>query len=199
MSEDLKAFVAKQLSLLKNPRRNTKLWWIVKQTTYGGSLNYRKVPRPFDRKKLVHVVLKARLGRALWFTRFSRIHREIIENAADRYNVTLKDLAIHHDHFHLLYSAKSRELNVQFLRFLSAEIGRQHARLRRQIGLKSQKLWVQRPFSRLVSWGRRSVQSVLNYIHRNRQEALGFVEYTPRNHRFGHFLAQWEKQSFSSA
>ena len=49
---------SKQLSFYKDPRKGTKIWWIKKQTTYGGSFDYRKVERPFDSKKLVHVVLK---------------------------------------------------------------------------------------------------------------------------------------------
>jgi REP element-mobilizing transposase RayT len=186
--------MAKQLSLFKDPRKNTKRWWIVKQTTYGGSLNYRKVARPFDRKKLVHVVLKAKLGRALWFTRFAQSHRKTIEQSALRYKISLRDLAINHDHIHLLYSAKSRELNAQFLRFLSAELGRKQARLRRKIGLRPERLWTQRPFSRLVSWATRSVQAIQRYIHKNRQEALGFIEFTPRKHRLSAFLAVLQNQ-----
>jgi hypothetical protein len=45
-----------QLSLFKPPRKNTKLWWITEQHSYGGSMNYRKVARPFDSKKLTHAV-----------------------------------------------------------------------------------------------------------------------------------------------
>jgi hypothetical protein len=116
--------MARQLSLFKSPRRNTKLWWIVKKTTYGGSLNYRKVARPFDRRKLVHAALKARLGRSMWFSGFSSVHIKTIRQAALRYQIQLKDVAVQKDHIHLLYSAKSRALNAKFLRFLSCEIGR---------------------------------------------------------------------------
>lgn len=191
--------MARQLSLFKDPRRNTKRWWIVKQSTYGGSLNYRKVARPFDSKKLVHAVLKSQLGRAFWFSRYPQKHRELIVRAARRYHVTLTDLAINHDHIHLLYSAKSKDLNASFLRFLSAEFGRRYSRLRRSVGLTGRPLWTQRPFTRLVSWSRKSVTAARNYIKRNRHEALGFIPYQPRAHRLTAFLKSWEKQSFNSA
>ncbi|MGE4133520.1 MAG: hypothetical protein AB7F86_17930 [Bdellovibrionales bacterium] len=60
---------SKQLKLLKDPRRDTKAWWIAKQHTYGGALNYRKVPRPFAKDKLVHGVFKARVNGGFSFTR----------------------------------------------------------------------------------------------------------------------------------
>ncbi len=186
--------MAKQLALFKDPRRNTKLWWITKRSVYGGSLNYRKVKRPFDSRKLTHIVLKASLGRTIWFTRFqSRIHK-VIDQAALRYGVKIKDLAINHDHIHLLTYTKCRESQIRFLRLVSAQIGRKYKKIRGH-----GKLWAARPFTRLVSWGRKSVFHVQNYLHQNRAEATGFVEYRPRRHAITKFLAQWSAQSFSSS
>ncbi len=186
--------MAKQLPLLKDPRQNTKLWWIVKRTNYGGSMNYRKVRRPFDSKMLTHAVFKARLGRSVRFSKFEGTVREILVTAAGRYGVRINDSAIHHDHIHLLFYTKTRESQVRFLRFFSAEMGRRYARLYRRMGWAAKPLWVARPFSRLVSWGKKSLRHIKNYIRRNRFEALGFIPYRPRNHSIGRFLARWAGQ-----
>lgn len=191
--------MGKQLSLIKEPRRKTKRWWIVKQTTYGGSLNYRKVARPFDRRKLVHAVFKSDVGRSLSFSRFSRLNRQLILQATTRYGVRIRDISIHHNHIHLLYSAGTKEINSRFLRLISAQLGRRYARFRNQLGFKTKGLWIQRPFTRLVSWGRKSLVLIQAYFKKNRAEALGFIPYQPRNHGLQTFLALWEKQKFRSA
>lgn len=107
----------KQLSLFKEPRKNTKLWWVQKQNTYGGSLNYRKVARPFDSKKLTHSVFKANIGSALWFTRSQRSIEKLLIQIAERYQIRLKDWAINKDHIHLLFSAKRRGSDPFFKTF----------------------------------------------------------------------------------
>lgn len=199
----------RQLSLLKDPRKNTKLWWITKQHVYGGSLDYRKVKRPFDKKKLTHAVFKAKLGPSLWFTRSHQEIRKILSRVAVRYGVQLKDLAINKDHIHILFYTKTRESQTYFLRLVAAELGRKYKKIRRNLVLGkarrsnssygekavtdpvSQSLWVKRPFTRLVSWSRRSLQTIQNYIRRNRDEVLGFVPYTPRHHKLNAFLKSW--------
>ena len=187
--------MAKQLTLIKGPRKNTKLWWIVNKTTYGGSLNYRKVPRPFDSKKLTHAVLKAQLGRAIWFTRYSATIQKVLNATATTYGVRIRDVAINHNHIHILFGAGSRETQGRFLRLFAAELGRKYSKLRRRLGLKSQKLWVRRPFTRLVSWGKKSVVRILVYFKRNRDEALGFIQYQPRKASgLDRFLARWACQ-----
>jgi len=189
----------KQLSIFKDPRKNTKLWWIVKQNVYGGSINYRKVARPFDSKMLTHVVFKANLGNTFRFTKFNSAIREIVERTASRYGVRVREVAVNHDHLHVLFYTKSREAQTRFLRLVSADIGRWYKAIRRKFSLAQKALWVHRPFTRLVSWGRRSLERVTNYIHKNHDEAMGFVAYTPRNHALTRFLTSWTRGSFSSA
>lgn len=182
---------AKQLNLLKDPRKSTKLWWIQKHHLYGGSLNYRKVARPFDSKKLNHIVLKANLGAALGFNRFEKTVREIIRKSAARYGVQIKELAVHVNHLHILTYTKSRDSQTRFLRLLSAELGRRYKALRKRMGYSVRPLWSARPFTRLVGFGRRTLQNIKVYIRRNRYEALGFISTKPRRHRLNQFLSNW--------
>lgn len=189
----------KQLSLFKGPRKNTKLWWIVKKNVYGGSLNYRKVARPFDSKKLSHAVFKAAVGDTFRFTKFQEPIQKIILETASRYGIRLRELAVNHDHIHVLFYTKSREAQARFLRLVSADIGRWYKGIRKKFGLAPKILWMSRPFTRLVSWGTKSVANVTRYIQKNHNEAMGFVAYAPRKHSLNRFLAKWTAGGFSSA
>lgn len=185
----------KQLLLIREPRRDTKLWWITKRTTYGGAMNYRKVARPFDSKRLTHAVFKARLGSALRFTRSQSSIQKVLEKVAQKCQVKIRDFAINHDHIHLLFSAKTRDAQARFLRLFAAEMGRKYKALREKFGVRfTGSMWMNRPFTRLVSWGKRSLLVVKRYLAKNRKEALGFVAYAPRKHRLEAFLRKWRAQ-----
>lgn len=185
--------MAKQLNLIKEPRRDTKLWWIRQGSNYGGSLNYRKVERPFDSKKAVHVVFKAQVGQGIWLSKSQKSIANLIRLTANRYSIRIHHFAINKDHIHLLVTAKVREDLLCFLRLFSAEMGRKYKEIWQRFGLrKSHSLWLHRPFTRLVSRGKKSFLNVKKYIEQNRQEALGFISYQPRNHQLSKFLARWE-------
>jgi REP element-mobilizing transposase RayT len=185
-----------QLSLFKDPRIDTKLWWVAKHTTYGGDLNYRKVARPFDSKKLTHCVFMACLGPALRFTRSTQSIHKLVTRAAERYDVKIKELAVNHDHIHVLFWTKHRENQIRFLRFIAAELGRKYKAIQKSFGIRAKgSIWRLRPFTRLVGWGRKSLTIVRNYIRKNRDEAMGIVEYSPRDHRLNIFLERWRPPS----
>lgn len=185
--------MSKQLSLLKAPRKNTKRWWIEKQTTYGGSLNYRKLPRPFDSKKLTHAVFKAKLGRSTWFIHLQGKIEMLLRRTAERYDVKIKRIAVNKDHIHVLFHTKKRQSQVCFLRLFAAEMGRRYKVVKRHFGITSREFWVARPFTRLVSRGRRSLRGIQCYIQRNRDEAMGFVAYQPRAHKLTALLERWQR------
>lgn len=192
----------KQTSFFKSARRNTKKYWIENQSVYGGSLNYRKCSRPFDSKKLVHVVFKGRLGKSIWFTRSQRSIVEILLRASHRYQVRIKNYSIQKNHIHVLcYPASTAVASIanknfkNFLRFFACEMGRNYKNVFKKFGItKSQNLWSHRPFTRLVSWGKRSLEKVFEYIEKNEKEALGLVEYTPRYHQLNKFLKTWSQE-----
>lgn len=183
-----------QLSLFKAPRKGTKRWWIETKKVYGGSLNYRKNKRPFDENKLNHVVFKARLGRGIWFTKSQKSIEKILKASSQRYKLNLKSFAINRDHIHVLIWGGDSSSHSNFLRFFSAEMGRKYGQVFKRFGLiKRRSLWTHRPFSRPVSWGKRSLDIIFNYIEKNRNEALGFIPYTPRQHQLTRFLEKWSE------
>lgn len=164
----------------------------------GGSLNYRKIKRPFDKRKLNHVVFKARLGPSIWFTKSQKSIAKVLQFSAQRYGIKLKSFAINRDHIHVLTWGGDQVTNGNFLRFFSAEMGRKYGRIFNKFGLSKRKnLWLHRPFSRQVSWGKKSIAKIMNYIKKNRDEALGFIQYTPRKHQMlAAFLAMWSERYY---
>ncbi len=189
----------KQTSLFKSSRSGTKKWWIEEQRVYGGAINYRKCARPFESNKLNHVVFKAQLGKSVWFTKSQKSISELLKTAAARYKLAIKSFSIQKDHIHLLcYFKAGATLKVRkkqfsrFLRFFSAEMGRKYKRIFRNLGLlKPKSLWVHRPFTRLVSWKKRSLQQIIQYIEKNENEKLNLVDYSPRNNRLDRFIRKW--------
>ena len=186
----------KQQSLFKETRKETKKWWVEEQHCYGGSLDYRKCARPVDSKSLMHTVFKAELGYGIWFTRSQKSIEKLLKESAHRYDIKIKAFSIQKDHIHVLtYPGKTgnhvaaKENFANFLRYFAAEMGRKYKKIFLRFGISSGiSLWAHRPFTRIVSWGKRSLNKVIDYIKKNTLEARGAIEYTPRNHKLNRFL-----------
>lgn len=179
----------KQLSFFKSPKTNTKKWWIEKNYVYGGSLNYRKCKRPFDSKKLIHLVFKAQLGHSIYFTRSQKYIQKLLFKSANKYGIVLKQININKDHIHIFCYTNIRNNFINFIRYFSAEMGRKYKKIFSQFGFKKTlNLWKCRPFTRLVSWGRQSKTVMENYIKKNELECLELIKYEPRKHKLTEFL-----------
>ena len=197
--------VLKQQTLLKPSRKNTKKWWIESAQVYGGALEYRKCSRPFHSKKLTHAVFKARLAQSMWFTKSQKSIEKLLRNSLQKYDLKLKSFSIQRDHIHVLfYSVRSlpyfvtQEKFQNFLKFFPAEMGRKYAQIYEGLGIEKVKsLWEHRPFTRLVSWGKKSLEKVMSYIEKNTLEASGVIKYEERDHALNQFLRKWKLASFA--
>jgi REP element-mobilizing transposase RayT len=193
--------IRKQQSFFKETRKETKKWWVEEQHCYGGSLDYRKCARPVDSKSLMHTVFKAELGYGIWFTRSQRSIEKLLKESAYRYDIKIKAFSIQKNHIHVLtYHGKTgnhveaKENFANFLRYFAAEMGRKYKKIFQQFGGSSGiSLWAHRPFTRIVKWGTKSLNAVVNYIKKNTLEALGVIEYSPRRHKLNQFLQTWVK------
>ena len=146
----------------------------------------------------MHAVLKGNPGPALRFTKSAVSIRKLAAKVAMKSRVKLKDIAINHDHLHILIQAQKREQLTAFLKILAAEMGKMYQRLAKKYGVKRRgSLWVKRPFTRLVNWGKLSREKLKKYFEKNRKEALGFIEDQPRQHRLNQLLARWAEQTTS--
>lgn len=139
------------------------------ETQFGGSLGLgqRKTARVLDSRKPIHFVLKAHPSKNLYFRR--RELRELLYRFSRKFGVKIYSESVQRDHWHICLKMTHRALYRSFIRALTGTIA-----------LKLGKgLWIQRPFSRIVSWGR-DFLSVQDYILLNQCEAAGIVPYAIR-------------------
>jgi REP element-mobilizing transposase RayT len=111
---------------------------------------------------------------------------KIARDLAAKSNLRLYKIAVAHNHIHLLVHGKTPQALAKFLKSFAGVMAK---RMRKWAeakgkGLKlnpKQSFWSARPYSTLVRFGKH-LRNVLKYLEKNRQEALGFIEYTERNH-----------------
>lgn len=129
--------------------------------THGGSASHgkRKVRRPLDRNRPIHLVLKATNSQTLLWKQ--KEIKEIIKRISAKFGIKIHSLAIQYDHVHLNFSFQHRGVYVMWVRALTGILAQKIA------GLKFESI----PFTRVIaSWGK-DYHSVQAYIERNQIEA----------------------------
>jgi hypothetical protein len=158
--------------------------------TFGGSLlkkSNAKVARPISIKKSMHLVMRSSAAKGA----FSLLKKDqeiynVIDRQAKKHGVKVYNYANGGNHLHLIVRPVSRRAFNNFVRSISgliarmvlnAQRGRAKLSLMAQTGV--QKFWDQRPFTRIIEWGRDFDRST-KYLLQNTLEAYGFVAYKPR-------------------
>jgi REP element-mobilizing transposase RayT len=152
---------------------------------HGGDVRNgkRKISRPLDTKKALHVVLRSSRARRAWSMLrpelAARIRRKA-GNLARRYDVRLYRYANAGNHIHLLATVRARPALQSFLRVFAGLTARlvTGARRGRPVG----RFWDRLAYTRIVSWGR-EFRAVGAYVRMNEAEARGLRPYAPRRHR----------------
>jgi hypothetical protein len=134
----------------------------------------RKIARPIDPKRPMHVVLRATQARGEWSMLRRRNKTRIFllaHEKARRFGVRIYRFSNVGNHLHLLVLPGSREGFQNFLRSTTGAIAFLVTGARKGSGLK-RRFWDLLAFSRVVSWGREfNVVSV--YFAKNLLESLG--------------------------
>ena len=106
--------------------------------------------------------------------RFMREIEALLKKQALLTGVKLYNLANAGNHLHLIIKVPSRRLYRRFVRASSALIARLVLGIKKnQARLFGASFWDERPFTRIVSWGR-DYNGLNNYLQINRQETVGF-------------------------
>lgn len=165
-----------------------------KQLSFGGSLlknSHAKVPRPLSSKQALHIVLRSDFAQQ---ARSMLKHERVIQNTllklGRRHGVKVYRVSNAGNHLHLLVRFTKRRELQNFLRGSTGLIARKVMQTERgpaRLASKSQRgigsadspsnkkrFWSQRPFTRIVSWGR-DFDGTLNYLKLNSLEAFGFI------------------------
>ncbi len=141
------------------------------KSAFGGDLlkkSHAKVKRPYSPKMSMHVVLKARRS---CLQHYDQRVESIIKRQACKHCIKIYDLVNVGNHIHMVIQTHRKELLSNFLRAVTGLISRK---------LQAVKLWMQRPFSRIVRWGR-AFTTIKNYMTINKYQAQG---YSRREARF---------------
>jgi REP element-mobilizing transposase RayT len=131
----------------------------------------------------------------------------LIQRTARDYGIRIYQVALMSNHLHLVIRIFDRKNYRKFVRVLASRIARHVMRdqsfrvFKRQLlssvrgdpskelpGMeetqgKGQAFWQFRPWSRVLHWGR-DYKACCDYVKQNVLEALGFVQYKPRKHRY---------------
>ncbi len=177
--------------------------------SHGGVLRNQRLGRrgrPLSNRDPVHLVLKAQrlcLGKGLGLRTYKRFFliQSLVQRYSLRFSVKVEQISIQGDHIHLLVRSRRRRALQNFLRVVSGQIAQEF--IRREIlvvtdtpdrktgaGGKKLKLWLHRPFTRVIK-GRRALVIVRNYIQLNEKEAYGEIVYQKKRLR-GLSLSDWQ-------
>lgn len=188
---------------------------------FGGRLLHgkRRTARPLSSKEPLHIVMRSSWAHGAHSFLRPRNKNEIqrlIIITAKKYEITVYQRALAGNHLHLVVRAPHRRNYKTFVRVLSSRIAshvmhnqsfqvfrryvlrqepgdpssQSHQAITEPQGLEQQ-FWQFRPWSRVLSWGR-DYRTCCAYVVQNTLEALGFIEYRPRNNSY----AKWTREVF---
>jgi hypothetical protein len=153
---------------------------IFSQLEHGGIVRKgrRKLRRPLDTKRSLHVVLrssKARGGNSFLHRRNKgTIHLLLIDTAA-RYGIKIYGYENVGNHIHLVIRGRTRRCLQAFLKVFPQRLMFQVTGARK--GQPRGRFFDAIAYSRVVAWGR-EFKIVKDYLWKNRLEALGFSAMT---------------------
>ncbi len=171
----------------KNSKKLTKFRIVQTKKLYGGALRYRKLPRPIEEKKALHLILRCGVNRQGFSLRtYVSLINAYILKFSSQFQVKIYKHSVNSNHIHILLKVNDREAFKRFIRSVSASIA---------VSVKAQydyegTFWQNRPFTRVVTWGR-EYSGIKEYIFQNFKEAVGFMAYQPRQDRYK-FLQRFE-------
>jgi REP element-mobilizing transposase RayT len=169
-----------------------------KQLSFGGSLlknSHAKVARPLSSKQALHIVLRSEVAKGNWsLLKHERMIKNTLQKMGQNHGVKVYRVANAGNHLHLLVRFTKRRGLQNFLRGSAGLIARKILGRERGLGRntattavahplenaplergeKKFKFWAQRPYTRIVSWGR-DFDGTLSYLKLNSLEAFGFI------------------------
>lgn len=143
---------------------------------HGGSLRRgkRKIIRPLDPKRPLHVVLRSLRAKGEW----SLNHRKnravvsaVVYEEAHKSGVIVQHFANVGNHLHIVICGPTRKAIQRFLRVVPGQIAMKVMKAAK--GAARGRFWEKLAYSRVVSWGR-ELKAVLKYVSLNLIEGQGY-------------------------
>lgn len=164
---------------------------------HGVRQGKRKLSRPFDSKKSMHITLRSAKARGKW----SFLHRrndKKIQRALYRYavqfNIKIYRFANVGNHLHILLKGQSKREFQSFLRTFSGVVPRVVMNAKKGkpgegVHRGKRKFWDGLTYSKLIVWGKQ-FQNTSQYVLKNTLEAFGILP--PRREARGHSKLDYE-------
>ena len=159
------------------PSKPAQLSLFKPRLEHGGGLRARKrkLERPIDPKRPLHLTLHSSRARRAWSLLNPR-HRFWIEDQAHatgkKHGVKVYRFANVGNHLHLLVKTPTRAAFQAFLREISGRIAMRVTEARK--GNPVGRFWDELAYSRVVSWGR-DFENVTRYFIKNLFESIGAI------------------------
>ena len=140
---------------------------------FGGSLlqGRRKYARPLSNRNAIKIVLRGDTKKSGSLLKHRSRINQAFANFAKKFHVKVYEIAIVSNHCHFVALFQSRDQYRRFIRSLTGTLAKQ-----------TKVIWVLRPWSRILAWGR-SFQIAVNYVIQNHREAIGEIPFQPRKIR----------------
>lgn len=137
---------------------------------FGGEyLNKKaKSKRPLDFSKPHHLVLRLKQNLPSLFDPRDKVLRLGFNSVATKHGIKLYQLVFNHSHVHVIVSIPSRESYVAFIREVTSK---SVLYFTKKWKCKFKGIFANRPFTRIASWGKRSMQILNNYMRKNEKES----------------------------
>src|SRR5476649_1653402 len=139
-----------------NFNKNTAFKDHLPRFEHGGGIRKgkRKLSRPFDSKKTLHITLRSTKARGSWSflkRRHEKLIQKLVYSHADRFTIKVFGYANSGNHLHILLKASSRKGFQNFLRTIAGRIPRVITGAER--GRALGKFWEDLVYSKVIVWG----------------------------------------------
>lgn len=148
------------------------------KTVFGGSLlkGHAKSKRPLDSKKPLHLVLSSGHPMSLRSPKAFGGVNLIMKKAAEKYGFPIYAFANVGDHLHVLLRVTNRHLWAAFIREVTGRIASHIQGLAK----RKERVWLQKPFTRVVQSWRQDFKNVKDYIFLNELEGGSVITATEK-------------------
>lgn len=139
---------------------------------HGGSLRAgrRKIARPLDPKRPLHVVLKSSRARGRWsLLAHSRRVRKLLEPIARKHEVHVLDFVNVGNHLHLCVRFKTRAGIQRFFKEFAGSVATAITGARKTEA--KGRFWDETLFTRIVQWGR-DLRGIHHYFTKNFEQTV---------------------------
>jgi len=126
--------------------------------------------RVLSYKESMHLVLRLRQNIPYFFEPNDKVLKMHILQVAKKYQIRVYHLILNHTHMHAAILLPDRKSYVGFIRELTGFLAKYFTEPLKKLGFEFDKIFLNRPFTKVVSWGR-AYNTLIEYMRKNERES----------------------------